>query len=91
MGYGVGSNVLLYPHLGFGIDSIKNTFYMPYFQIYGELFLDTIVSDGKAYHLQPISFATNLVVLVKYSPAIFPGFAASRSPTSKHLMCKQNP
>ncbi|XP_033633580.1 transient receptor potential cation channel subfamily M member 3-like [Asterias rubens] len=47
MGYGVASNVLIYPHLGFGIDSIKNIFFMPYFQIYGNLFLEVLISDGE--------------------------------------------
>ncbi|XP_022096579.1 transient receptor potential cation channel trpm-like isoform X2 [Acanthaster planci] len=48
LGYGVASNVLLYPHQDFGWESIKNTVYMPYFQIYGELFLDIIVNDGQS-------------------------------------------
>ncbi len=47
MGYGVASNVLIYPHQGFSLESIKNVFYMPYFQIYGNLFLEVLITDGK--------------------------------------------
>ena len=48
LGYGVASNILLYPHHEFNWESIKNTVYMPYFQIYGELFLDIIVDESKS-------------------------------------------
>ncbi|XP_038045510.1 transient receptor potential cation channel subfamily M member 1-like [Patiria miniata] len=53
LGYGVASNVLLYPHQEFSLEAIRNTVYMPYFQIYGELFLDTIVADGLSSSCDP--------------------------------------
>ena len=42
--YGVASQALLYPDQTFSAEAIKNIFYMPYFQVYGELFLEDIVT-----------------------------------------------
>ncbi|XP_072042106.1 transient receptor potential cation channel subfamily M member-like 2 [Amphiura filiformis] len=46
VGYGVASQALLYPNQDFNWIAVKNIFYMPYFQVYGELFLEVIV-DGQ--------------------------------------------
>ena len=43
VGYGVATQALLYPDQSFSWRAVKNIFYMPYFQIYGELFLEVIV------------------------------------------------
>ncbi|KAJ8025811.1 Transient receptor potential cation channel subfamily M member 3 [Holothuria leucospilota] len=45
LGHGVSSQALMNPNQELSLTALKNTFYMPYFQIYGELFLDAFV-DG---------------------------------------------
>ena len=47
VGYGIASQALLYPNQEFSFAAIKSILYMPYFQIYGELFLEVVV-EGKA-------------------------------------------
>ena len=42
MGYGVAIQALQYPNSPISVNLLKDIFYMPYWQIYGELFLDDI-------------------------------------------------
>lgn len=42
LGYGVASQSLLFPDQDFGWFPFKNALVVPYFQIYGELYLDAI-------------------------------------------------
>ena len=42
LSYGIASNALLYPNQTLSHHSIKRIFFMPYFHIYGELFLEDI-------------------------------------------------
>eukprot|EP00055_Hartaetosiga_balthica_P013583 m.70395 g.70395 ORF g.70395 m.70395 type:complete len:1603 (-) comp8308_c0_seq3:3281-8089(-) len=57
-GYGVAADSLLYPDRPFSIATIKAVFYIPYFQMYGEMNLDTLeaasgcstqITDGVPY------------------------------------------
>ena len=41
LGYGVASEALRHPYNYFSSQTIVNIIYQPYFQIYGELFLDS--------------------------------------------------
>eukprot|EP00050_Salpingoeca_kvevrii_P002038 m.185860 g.185860 ORF g.185860 m.185860 type:complete len:1506 (-) comp10522_c1_seq1:295-4812(-) len=45
LGYGIAAQALLFPDREFGYQTIENIFFRPYFQIYGELFLDEIEDD----------------------------------------------
>lgn len=40
--YGVASQVILYPNSDFGLELLRDVFKKPYFQMYGELFLEEI-------------------------------------------------
>ena len=40
--YGVASQVILYPNSDFGLELIRDVLKKPYFQMYGELFLEEI-------------------------------------------------
>ena len=42
--YGVASQALLYPNQTFSGKAIERIFFMPYFQVYGELFLEDIAT-----------------------------------------------
>ena len=44
IGYGVASQALLYPNQTFSAKAIEKLFFMPYFQVYGELFLEDIAT-----------------------------------------------
>nr|WDP79899.1 transient receptor potential cation channel subfamily M member 1-2 [Apostichopus japonicus] len=43
LGFGVSCQALMNPNQEFNLTALKNTLFMPYFQIYGELFLDVFV------------------------------------------------
>eukprot|EP00043_Microstomoeca_roanoka_P012871 m.125316 g.125316 ORF g.125316 m.125316 type:complete len:1141 (-) comp15614_c1_seq5:98-3520(-) len=47
VGYGVASQSLLSPDVPFSSGTIANVLYRPYFQIYGELFLDDLTDESQ--------------------------------------------
>ena len=42
VGYGIAVHVVLYPHVTETLAVIESVLYRPYFQIYGELFLEEV-------------------------------------------------
>lgn len=59
LGHGVSSQALMNPNQELSLTALKNTFYMPYFQIYGELFLDAFV-DGEL----PLTLGSLSLILI---------------------------
>ncbi|EGD73752.1 hypothetical protein PTSG_05446 [Salpingoeca rosetta] len=55
VGYGVAAQVLLFPQTPFTEEKFVNVLFKPYFQIYGELFIDDINNDSGCVGFYPFS------------------------------------